>query len=332
MRLPSLELAMLLAVACGGAVEQPASAPAPKPEAPAAAPAAPKPDPAPVPERGGGPAVKLLDAGKPPRATLRYAPEAAQRETLNMVMRMKLGIGKPELPGEPRALPGTIMRVNVTVDSVQPNGDIVYHYELASVQVAADTAPAEAVAQLNEATRKLVGLGGRGTLTSRGLAKQMRAELPSGENPLIKELVTELERSMRDMCDPLPEEAVGVGARWDVHTRHSLRGVEIDQVRRYTLLERSASGAKLKFIVEQEARPQPMRLPNLPAGAKVELVQLASAGDGSVEREIARLIPRSSRLGLRTTSVVSVTAKGRKETVRTDMEMDVEMSGAEGRK
>ncbi len=134
------------------------------------------------------------------------------------------------------------------------------------------------------------------------------------------------------MCDPLPEEAVGTGARWDVHTRYSLRGLDVDQVRRYTLVKRDGDKASLKFIVEQTARPQAMKLPNLPPGAVVRLDQLASAGDGDVSLDTRQIVPQNSKMALKTTSVVSVRSEAENVTMRTDMELDIAISPAPAKK
>jgi hypothetical protein len=271
-----------------------------------------------------------VKAGKEPRERLRYTPPAQLRETLLLSMRTSIAMGSPELPGEPVELPGTAMRMNVSVDSVKANGDISYRFDLVSVKV--DSAPQapELVAQIEAATRKLVGTTGRATLTERGVIEQLSIEMPEQVDAPTRELIGELERSMRQMSDPLPEEPIGVGARWDVHTKSSLRGIEIDQVRRYTLLERAAGTARMSVIVEQTARRQSIELPNAPPGAIVRLEQLASAGDGQVTVDTSKLVPRKSELLLRTTSIVNVDAEGRKATMRSDMQAEVSLSAVDG--
>lgn len=336
-RKPWIALALLFALlaACGppgGGTETAAPPPAARAKPVASSVKEPAAEKRAVPERDGAPIVELLDAGKEPRAPMRYTPAPAQRESMLMEMKMALGIGTPDAPGAPMPLPGTTMRMNVSVDSVSASGDIAYRFDLAGVDVSGDQHPPELMTQLRTATSKLVGMGGKGRLSSRGLVENMQVQVPPGVDPATKELLAEMERSMRQMCDPFPEEAVGAGARWDVHTRYSLRGLEIDQVRRYTLVSRAGNTAKLKFIVEQTAKPQAMKLPNLPPKAVVKLDQLASAGDGDVTLDTAHIVPRKSKMALRTTTVVRVAMEGKGTTNRTDMELEVVISPGGGAK
>jgi hypothetical protein len=339
-RKPWIALALLVSLtSCGGAptsgAEAAPQAAEPKRQTPEKAQVAEQPDvPAPrrAPERDGEPTVKLLEAGKEPRAPLRYTPAPSQREAMLMEMKMALGVGTPDAPGATMPLPGTTMRMNLVVESVASSGDVSYRFDLAGVDVSGGAHPPKMVEQIRSATSKLVGMGGQGTLTSRGLVKEMQMKVPPGVDPATRELITEMERSMRQMCDPLPQEAIGAGARWDVHTRYSLRGLEIDQVRRYTLLSREGNKAKMKFIVEQTAKPQAMKLPNLPPKAVVKLEQLASAGDGEVTLDTQRIVPRSSKMALKTTSVIRLVMEGEKTMNRTDMEIEVSISPDTGAK
>jgi hypothetical protein len=310
---------------CGGAPEpaRPEAPPAGKPPEPAVDRARPG---ARALGRGGGPRIRLLEAGGEPRARLRYGPAAQRSETLLVTTKTSVAMGTPDLPGEPMDLPGTAMRMKLSVIAVDPNGDITFRLELLSVDVEPAGQPREATEALQAATRKLAGTGGRGKLTNRGIVEQLSIEMPSGADPATRELITEIDYAVRQIWEPLPEQPVGTGARWDVQTSSSLRGMKVDQVRRYTLRERGASASKLSFIVEQAAKPQPLQLPNAPPGARVRLEQLASAGDGEVTLDLSMLVPRASKLNLKTTNIISVEAEGRQERVRSDMQVELALS------
>jgi hypothetical protein len=75
-----------------------------------------------------------------------------------------------------------------------------------------------------------------------------------------------------------------------------------------------------------------MKLPNLPPKAVVKLDQLASAGDGEVTLDTARMVPQKSKMALRTTTVVRVAMEGKGTTNRTDMELEVTISPGAGAK
>jgi hypothetical protein len=325
----STALLLLAPIAgCGGAPEpaRPESTPADQPERPEARakPAAARRAP------GGGPNIQLLAAGRAPRTRLRYAPVALQSETLLVTTHTNVAMGSPDLPGEPIDLPGTSMRMRVTVDSVGPDDEIACRFELLSVDVQSATAPPATAAMLEAATRKLIGSSGRVTLTTRGIVERVSLAVPSGADPATRELLAELDHSVRQIWDPLPEQPVGVGARWHTQSKIVMRGMTIDQIRRYTLLEHAAGTAKLSVIVEQTAKRQPLALPNVPAGASVRLEQLASAGDGQVTVDLSKLVPRESKLNLKTTNIVSITGDGRKELMRSDMQVQLALSAIEG--
>jgi hypothetical protein len=94
---------------------------------------------------------------------------------------------------------------------------------------------------------------------------------------------------------PLPEPAVGTGARWQVITVLRQGPAYIKQTATYTLVERTPTKWKLKVKLLRVGEEQTVRDPALPAGATVDLIALFRLLEGDLELDPKRpLIARGS--------------------------------------
>jgi hypothetical protein len=109
---------------------------------------------------------------------------------------------------------------------------------------------------------------------------------------------------------PLPEEEVGVGARWLVTTRLPLSGAAMDVRMAYTLKELRADGMRAEVDVSMSAPPgQPMKLSTLPPGTSAVLDSLSGEGGGDTSPSFVRLASEGkSHIALE--SVFEIHAKG----------------------
>jgi hypothetical protein len=105
----------------------------------------------------------------------------------------------------------------------------------------------------------------------------------------------ELVQRLLAVMIPVPEEAVGIGAKWVVTTVLRQGPLYIKQTGTYTLLERTATKWKIHAKLLRVGEEQTVDDPALPKGATVDLVALFRLLEGDVEVEPAKPFFASGR-------------------------------------
>ena len=326
----------LLVGACGGASSAP---PQPPPVASASASAtAPAATSAPVASASAKPAalpqsdareerttdVRLLDAGAEPRATLRYTfttkPESL-RFDMKMTMTMRMGAVAPP----PVGMPTVRMDVAIQPASVDAEGTLTANWVGTRVDVLSDGAlpPAERQ-QLADQMRGIVGLRGRFVITTRGVVRESTADVPPTAPKIIAQTMDSLRDSFRNIAPLLPEEPMGVGARWVVVSHVRSKSMQMEQSTTYTLDKRDAKGTDETIVFDQTAPPQTMHLAgNQAPGSRVDLVSLTGHGTGRVHRGRDALATASTIHSESETKMMTV-AGGKKQPLDLSMTLDMQ--------
>jgi hypothetical protein len=220
------------------------------------------------------------------------------------------------------------MRVgfDMKVTEVTPAGDIKFDFDYGAFEVMPDPATAPATV---DAMRKVLagvkGLHGHGVTTSRGFTQEGRIDVPPGADPQLKDIIDSMQQSMKQFSSPLPEEPVGAGARWETTYQLTQKGIRIDQVAKIEV--RSIEGERLRLAVSltQSAPAQRMQIPDLPASARMDLVSLASTGEGASVLDLGRLVPSSAEVKL-TMLMKTRMQMGQEKAQDIDMTMDMAMA------
>ena len=249
--------------------------------------------------------VKLLHPGAEPRTALRYIFQANRTETMviEMSMAMAMEIGDQKRPET--QMPVT--RTTMTIDSkeVSPEGDLHYEFRVEEIEVLPDAGANPALVDaMKQQMSSMQGTSGSATVTSRGFARDVRIDLPPGTDPHITRFMDNMKQSMNEMSAPLPEEPVGIGARWQVTMPVETPALRFTQIATYTLAEIQRDKVKVDVAIKQSAPPQEINTPGAAPGAKASLESLDSAGTGTVELQMTTLVPTSS-LNLTSTYVIS---------------------------
>jgi hypothetical protein len=303
-----------LLIACGGARDGQAQQKAPEPSARAVKPA---------PATAGAPTeVTLISAGEEPRAPLRYRFSGDMRADMMLDLRMRLGI---EMDGN--ALPETalpLMRARIAIDraEVTPEGDLSYRGTWKSTDVVADEGtPRAMVKALEDEYAKLAGTTIEGVVTTRGIVKSARIGLSENASQQMRQMYESLEQALRQMMSPLPEEAVGKGAKWKVAMTVASQALTVSQDAIYTLDEIEGTKGAFTVTVVQTAPPQKMDALGLPAGASVTLESRDSNGRGTARFDLASLIP-DMNMTLTSKMAMKVEAEGQSQRMKMSMRMD----------
>ncbi|MDP9152323.1 MAG: hypothetical protein M3O36_20550, partial [Myxococcota bacterium] len=250
--------------------------------------------------------VTLLEAGRSPRGKLRYTWHAQQGEQLAMDLRTSASTSMPGA-AEQTAVPLPPVHIVVAIDpqSVSTEGDLHYAWRVSSATVLDESsAPSPVVSGMRAEVSAVEHLAGTSIVTSRGLAKEVNVDRTTVTDAgATGQMVEQVRQTLRDVAAPLPEEEVGVGARWQKQSELDARETRITQTETFALREWQATHGALDDSLAQSAPPQTLRAPGTaPAQARME--SMLASGNASVRFDLSRLVPQTKFDGT-TTMVVS---------------------------
>lgn len=268
--------------------------------------------------------LKLIDPGAEPRKPLRYKFHVGKAETLEMDMRMAMGmeVGLNKQPETPT--PGMRLQVVMTPAELTDGGDLRYGFRLQSVQVLQDpTIPPQMLVAAEAQLTPLAGLTGEAIIDTRGITKGASFTPPPGMNPALQPVVDNLRYSLRNVASPLPEEAVGRDARWEISTPLNTPGLKLTQISTHTLESLAGDVAKVQLSLRQEAPKQPVTIPGSRQGATASLESLSSSGTGSMVFDLNRIVPQS-KLQMTSESTIKALDQGTAQTIKMTVRLQIE--------
>ncbi len=220
---------------------------------------------------------KLIDAGKKPRARLRYRFGSASELPLQVgaVVRIEETIDGKKKP--PKVLPAVTTSFHLSTTKAAPN-----HVEVsvAPARIAQNADPeAKKVAEhLLSRYRKLVaGKDHQLSTTDRGLL---------GQQPIVPETRDASSRvligALIDMVIPLPEQPIGVGARWELVRTVPRATTNVKQTIQYELIALHGDRLTVRVSGKRVGERQALDAAGLPLGTTAELFALRATIDGSL--------------------------------------------------
>ncbi|MGB3236827.1 MAG: DUF6263 family protein [Geitlerinemataceae cyanobacterium] len=273
------------------------------------------------------PAFSLLDAGVEPRQPLRFVPQANEMQTITITLQTNVAMaaGGQVLPSVDA--PASTMTVESTITQVDDNGDIHYQMYYTGIEVGeSPNAPPELRQVLEAQMQNLVGAGGTFVMDSRGHVKETNFSLSENADAMTQQLFQEVSQSVRQLSTPFPEEAVGLGARWQIAQALEVNGMELTQNAIYELVSLQDNVATLNISLEQQAPSQEIEIPGLPDGATVTLNSLQSQGEGQVTIQLDRLMSESGTMSMQSDTDMKISQAGMSEempmTSSTTIQMD----------
>lgn len=262
------------------------------------------------------PVVKLVDAGKAPLKPLRLTAKKGLKRTV--ITRMTMGLSMDLGNGAPVAqdMPPIEMVFTMKVTDVAANGDIRYDaaFKRPKVIASALTSPA-VVKAMNDAFKGVEGITGYTVMTNRGFVKEVKLDVPASTSPQVKQMLDSMKQSMSQISSPFPDEAVGVGAKWDTITKVSANGIEIQQTASNRLVSLKGNKATLNIVLAQTAKPQTFSA----NGITANLESYAADGTGETVFDLAGLIPSSATVGMK--SALKMSAAGQKIGMKLSVDM-----------
>jgi hypothetical protein len=269
--------------------------------------------------------VKLLEQGSEPRKVLRFHPKPGDKQSMVMTMKIGMGVKMGDMPEQPIKLPTMKLVMDLTVKDVAQDGDITYDIVTSDASI---TEEPDVVAQVAEAMKNAMGgmkgVGGTGTISSRGISKGTEIKAPEGADPQVKQFVDQMKETMSRVASPLPEEAVGAGAKWEIKMPIKSQGMTLNQTATYELASLEGERGTSKTSVTQTAANQKIQNPMMP-GTKVDLMKLNGHGTGQVTFDLAQLLPPEASVEFHQDMMTSTTAVNSSQKQTMEMKMDLSL-------
>ena len=265
------------------------------------------------------PVVKLIDAGKDPKKPLRLTAKVGLKRSMVMTMKMAMAMtmGTNAMPMQ--KLPETRMTMEMKVTNVAPNGDIRYEFKIKKPEVIAGPDSNQMVVDaMKNALKGMEGMSGYAVVTNRGFTKEADISMPANMDPQMKNFMESTKQSLHQIASPLPEEPVGVGAKWETIMKLKQNGMVLDQTATNDLVELKGDTGKINLKIKQNAERQKITQ----GGVTVDLISLKSTGDGIMNFDLTRLVPSLATVNLHSNSEME--AMGNKMSMKLDMTMGMQ--------
>ena len=242
------------------------------------------------------PTVKVVDAGAEPREALRFAltPGVAQNSSLTFTTTVKQSGAVNQTVGPLRIRFG----VAITVGDKDADGNVRLAISYPSFELLKGSDVGSA-SQRDDVQRKLEsfnGTTGELMMTPTGAVVSSAFELPETADPSANDLIDQLSEQANQLAIPLPDEPIGIGARWQATTQLELNGIRLEQTYTYTLRKRDGDRLDVDVRYVQRAPRQEADLPNVPAGTTVRVTLFKIAGKGTQTFFLSQPLPAEGRI------------------------------------
>lgn len=262
--------------------------------------------------------VKLLEAGQEPRKVLRLAPDAKAEQSVQVTMDMQSTM---KLDGNPVPTPKSPMlqmTMDVRVAEMLGGGDARYAMTLNKAEaLGAEGVEPELVGQMTEAVSKAAGSTGTSIIDPRWQSRESTVKIPDGTDPRLEQIVRGLQTSLQQMSAPMPEEAVGVGARWEVVLSGVVNGLNQEMRTTFTLVSIAEREIRVKMDFAQSGELGKVELEGAP-GVDAQLTAFSGKGTGEAVMQLDRVAPLSGTMEMNSLTTITVSQDGQKQVMSQD--------------
>lgn len=269
--------------------------------------------------------VTLISPGAAPRVPLRYTIANAAKDHLAMSMDTSMQIDMGGMAMPQMTMPTMKTGADLSVSGVSATGDVTYDIALSGLTVDTSNVDPQLAAMFQGMDADYKSIKGSATVTNRGVPVSSQLDTASVANPQLKQMLGSLSTSLQNLSLPLPEEAVGVGAKWEVRSTTNAGGLVTFQKATHEIVSIDGKTITLKTTTEGTAPPQPMTNPALPPGTDVRLQKLTASGSGTATLHLDSLVPTSTA-SVQNNMVMALTMGGDSQTMTTTVTLKIGIS------
>jgi len=226
--------------------------------------------------------VKLIDAGAEPRKVLRFHVTPGDKQTAIMTIKTSNEMSGATAPGAaaPMKIPTVTIPMDFSILNIETNGDVTYETVVGEAMVAEEPgALPQMVQEMKAATGGLKGLTITSIVSSRGISKKVEAKGPPAADPMLRQVFEGIKEAVSSPGIPLPEEAIGGGAKWEIKMPVKSQGVTIDRTAQFQLVSVDGDHLKGTFTMDESA-------PN----TKAQSSGVTANATGTVEADLSKLV------------------------------------------
>ena len=239
--------------------------------------------------------IEVINTGVNPKIPLRLTPKVNQTEKAKLTLNVDTQVLLKNKSVPTPKMPQLLVTLETTVTNVEKNGNIGFKFTISDAQVINDkNTPEKIVKSITENIKQIEGFGGNFVVDNQGNPKSSKFNFPKQTNPMLQQLVEQINSSVQQIAGPLPTESVGVGAKWNVIQNMSSSMITFDQTTTYEIVSLKDGKATLKVGLKQTAPPQNLRLPGLPPRSNFAVKSYTATGEGQVMMTLNQLLPISS--------------------------------------
>lgn len=257
---------------------------------------------------GAPPKLRLVEPGEEPRAAMGYTLTKGMQQPLRVSQETAIAMKSSE--GSTPSTPGPRLSTtfDLTAGENDPSGDWKIDAILRGIDVEPKGAAQEAqAAKLRPLLTGVKGMSMSYWMSPVGAVRDVKVNL-SGDTPApAQEMVTSMNQAFQLMVVPMPREAIGVGAKWEVVTRAVNLGADVLQYATYTLKSRDGSKVVLDVALKQLAANAAVKMPWLPAGITTRVRSFKWGGSGTQTVDTKQLATDSGALAIKTVMDMQVT-------------------------
>ena len=227
---------------------------------------------------------ELVSPGAEPRMALRYRPIAGTSSAIEMSMDFDLLSG-----GVTNAMPTLVLDLELGVVAVAPDGSATIRTTIKHASArdrGLATQPGLSAATMNQALALVDDIKILSTLSPRGRQKDSKVENPKPNiAPALMQQISMMTQGLEQLAMPMPEQAVGVGAKWRAVKPLAQNGVDMTST---TTIEITAiEGSKVSFASTTQLTGPDQTLKE--GTRSVSLANVGGTGGGTGTIDLARL-------------------------------------------
>jgi len=226
--------------------------------------------------------LSMLEAGAEPRRELRFRIPDGTTARFRMTQEVETAITLGgHAMGSPMSFP-IVTEMSMGPTRTTTDGMTHVPFQVESVELGRGVGlTQEAQEAALAAVAPLRGARGYTDMTPRGEVTGSNVDVPPNAAPQVADMLENMRKAMVDAAAPFPVEAVGVGARWQIHKRVERRGLMVETMSTYTLTAMTADGGHFDVVVSGSAPPQPFPTSN--DGSQAELQSMSIRGAGQTD-------------------------------------------------
>jgi hypothetical protein len=231
---------------------------------------------------GAPPEAVVDEPGAEPRSPLQYAFAVGKAETVVATTRTSVQESSGTEAPTGGEMPPIKLTLSVRAAEAQPESRMRFEAKVLKAELdtrnlvplgapQAKEMAAQVAAQSDAMTKTLATLSTRFVVTKTGAVGDMQLGGDPQTQMRVAEFLPVLQEAIQLLFVLVPSAPVGVGATWSTRAQAALGGTLGTITARYTLKERSASGAVIEMATERSAPRQLVRDPQAPPGTAMEM-------------------------------------------------------------